>query len=647
MILNSNTGEDAQEGEVAFSVVSKNKEDFVVIAYPANREEEVLLYPTREGWTFSRWLDETGTEMTAENLINGRKYFAEWIDKVPPEMELLCTKNTDKEQTITIKANDIASEIGGYYAGMENPDEVETEYTETTAEDFEVKITQPGVYYFGVKDSCGNNAVQSCRFLQVFLVPGEEETCDCQAVLGREGDVLALPEAKKRGHDFVGWLSPETGTEPIKEYHFSREVQFTPMFVPSKYKIVLDADGGTCEQAELTATFGETYPVLPEAQRTGYHFLGWASEKDGEILKEGTIYEIDDDSTLYARWKPVAYTVRYNSNGGEQGEMEDISCTYDTAFRHPRNAFTRTGYVFKGWSLSPDTISTQNALSTRDRSYNGAEWLNEDEALNLSSEADSVVNLYAVWQKIEVGVMDYRYCMGNYMYFACTTLSYKTENMENNGALFVGITPAGGAGVQYGTNAIWASSMIREALNDVTRNDMTGLKMTNTTVNYSYSGNMWEYDPTKQSPCTLADRGYGPRLSNSGINNKVATTDYFFIPDMRDCFYYYAGNAWNWFWDINLDGIVDTTALYGMSQLGPDDSYYTLINAIRQKWAQMGWPGRYWLRNQYTGYGNYPFYISEYGVSSCNPEVGQFKDDYANLAITGRYLIRPMYTMEP
>ena len=127
MILNSNTGEDAQEGEVAFSVVSKNKEDFVVIAYPANREEEVLLYPTREGWTFSRWLDETGTEMTAENLINGRKYFAEWIDKVPPEMELLCTKNTDKEQTITIKANDIASEIGGYYAGMENPDEVETE----------------------------------------------------------------------------------------------------------------------------------------------------------------------------------------------------------------------------------------------------------------------------------------------------------------------------------------------------------------------------------------------------------------------------------------------------------------------------------------------------------------------------------------
>ena len=46
---------------------------------------------------------------------------------------------------------------------------------------------------------------------------------------------------------------------------------------------------------------------------------------------------------------------------------------------------------------------------------------------------------------------------------------------------------------------------------------------------------------------------------------------------MRDCFYYYAGNAWNWFWDINLDGIVDTTALYGMSQLGPDDSYYTLI----------------------------------------------------------------------
>ena len=486
------------------------------------------------------------------------------------------------------------------------------------------------------------------EFILVTFVAGEEEV-QCERILGRVGDTFTLPDAKKKGHSLVGWilLDSEVVEEqmPVMEHTFAKEATFEAVFEPCEYRIHLDGNGGTCETESMGVIFGENYPELPTATRMGYHFRGWSKEADGELLQADAIYETDSDSTLYAKWEPIRYTVCYLGNGNTGGEMGSLECTYDAEFSHPRNAYTKDGYIFKGWSMNPETTSTQNAVTARDRVYNGAEWLNEDAAINISSEADAVVNLYAVWQKIEVGVMDYRYCMGKYMYFACTTLNYKTENEEDNGALFVGMTPAGLTA--YGPDAVWANSGIRANLNDPEANDMTGLKTTDTTVNYSYTGMMWEYNPTKQSPCTRADQGYGTGIKRNALANKKETIDYMFIPDLRDCYNYYAGNEWNWFWDMNLDGTPDTIKLTGMSADGASAEYKACTKKIAAIWSDMGWNGRYWLRNQYTGYQGYPFYIAEYGVSACNPSHPDYATFYSQLSTAGKYLVRPMYTMNP
>ena len=648
-MLNTGTGASSLQGEVAFSAVSKNGGPMQLEAYPMDELQEQLIHPTREGWTFDKWLDAAGVELLPQNIIAGGHYIASWVDEVPPELTVTCTKNTAPYQEVRMHAEDIASDIYGYYAGTENPDEAEVTYSKNPAKECVVKIEAPGRQYFSVQDTCGNKATESMEFIFIHFITNEGEESTCESVLGRVGDTLALPDAKKKGHSLVGWiLADEVAGEqtPVMEHTFAKEVSLEPVFEANRYQIHLDGNGGNCEVQTVEAVFGCSYPKLPIANRTGYHFLGWSKEAEGELLPAEAVYEMDCDSTLYAKWKPIRYTVRYMGNGSTGGEMGSLECTYDVEFAHPRNAYTKEGYVFKGWSTSPGTISTQNALTARDRSYNGAEWLNEDVAVNITSEADAVVNLYAIWQKIEVGVMDYRYCMGSYMYFACTTLNYKTENAADNGALFVGMTPAGG-GTKYGANAIWANSDIRTNLNDTARNDMTGLQTTNTTVNYSYAGNMWAYDPNKQSPCTLEDQGYGTGIVGKELTSKAQTEDYFFIPDLRDCYNYYSGNAWNWFWDMNLDGEPDVYTLIGMEFAGPTDSYYACINDIRQKWSALGWTNRYWLRNQYTGWNKYPFYIAEYGVSACNPENAEYGAFYGNLAVTGKYLVRPMYTMKP
>ena len=620
------------------------------MAYPEDEFQQQLLNPVLEGWTFDAWKDAEGVALLPENIVDRQTYYACWIDKVPPTLITTCTQNIAPYQEVLIQATDIASEIQGYYVGVENPETTEVSYIKNQTNEMLSKIEVPGKYYFSVMDTCGNWSAESMEFICVTFVADEEEVVLCESILGRVGDTFPLPDAKKKGHTLVGWIREDGemtgGQDPVMEHTFEKEVTFKAVFEPSEYMIHLDGNGGTCEMESVSVIFGGNYPELPVATRTGYHFMGWSEAADGELLQTDAIYEKDGDSTLYAKWEPVRYTVRYLGNGSTGGEMGSLECTYDVEFAHPRNAYTKDGYVFKGWSTSPGTISTQNALTARDRSYNGAEWLNEDKAVNITAEADAVINLYAVWQKIEVGVMDYRYCMGRYMYFACTTLSYRTENAVNNGALFVGITPAGGD-TAYGVDATWATSAIRGNLNNPELNDMTGLKTTNTTVNYSYEGTMWEYNPTVQCPCTEADRGYGTKIVGSPLGKKTTTSDYFFIPDLRDCYNYYAGNDWNWFWDMNLDGKADTIQLKGMTESGPEDSYYACIEKISDTWTKMGWTNRVWLRNQYTGWNNYPFYISQYGVSACDPTYDIFASIYGNSAMTEKNLVRPMYTMQP
>ena len=123
-MLNTATGATSLQGEVAFSAVSRNGGPRKLVAYPENELQHRLVCPEREGWTFDKWLDADGEELTAENITSGKHYYAAWIDKVPPVLLLSCTQNTESYQEVRMQANDIASSIYGYYTGTENPSEV-------------------------------------------------------------------------------------------------------------------------------------------------------------------------------------------------------------------------------------------------------------------------------------------------------------------------------------------------------------------------------------------------------------------------------------------------------------------------------------------------------------------------------------------
>ena len=60
-------------------------------------------------------------------------------------------------------------------------------------------------------------------------------------------------------------------------------------------------------------------------------------------------YKITSTSTLYAKWTANQYNVIYDSNGGT-GSMNNSTHVYDENKALSRNLYSKSGYIFVGWS---------------------------------------------------------------------------------------------------------------------------------------------------------------------------------------------------------------------------------------------------------------------------------------------------------
>lgn len=153
----------------------------------------------------------------------------------------------------------------------------------------------------------------------------------------------------------------------------------------NKYSISYKLNEGTNNTKNPKSyTVSSKTITLKDAKKTGYNFDGWYTsskykKKVTEIEKGST-----GNKTLYAKWKPIKYTVRFNPNGGK-GNVKEQTLTYDKKGKLSANKFTRKGYKFLGWS-------TKKKAKEPDYS-------NKESVLNLAQKDGKVINLYAVWQK--------------------------------------------------------------------------------------------------------------------------------------------------------------------------------------------------------------------------------------------------------
>ena len=143
-----------------------------------------------------------------------------------------------------------------------------------------------------------------------------------------KGGSLYLPMPEREGYDFTGWYLDDALTQFAGAYHdtyrITKDTSFYAKWEKAKedsgnngdntqgggssdetlntYTIKYDANGGKTKNASVKVVKGGSVK-LPDAEREGYIFKGWYTDRQVFIGTEGETYKPGRSISLYAKWE--------------------------------------------------------------------------------------------------------------------------------------------------------------------------------------------------------------------------------------------------------------------------------------------------------------------------------------------------------
>ncbi|MFJ7650125.1 InlB B-repeat-containing protein, partial [Lysinibacillus sp. NPDC097279] len=185
---------------------------------------------------------------------------------------------------------------------------------------------------------------------------------------------IVPPAPTKAGYTFEGWYTDDEGTN---QYDFTNNVitantAIYAKWKPLKYTVSFEVSGGSAVQSQ-TVAHGEKATVPPVPTKAGYTFEGWYTDDEGTNQYDFTINVVTANTTLYAKWKPVTYTVNFDVNGGSLVPNQTVAHG-EKATVPPVPA--KAGYTFEGWYTDDEGTNqydfTNNVITANTAIY--AKW---------------------------------------------------------------------------------------------------------------------------------------------------------------------------------------------------------------------------------------------------------------------------------
>ena len=170
-----------------------------------------------------------------------------------------------------------------------------------------------------------------------FDTNGGEKIDSVSVVAG--GTVADPGEPEKDYENFLGWY---LGNE---KYDFdtpvNSDITIKAKWEKIEYKVKFDTDGGSIID-RVKVYGGETVEKPADPTKADCVFVGWFV--DGEEYDFDT--PVDSDLTIKAEWKPVEYTVKFDTDGGSSVASQTIVVSNTVTV--PDDP-TKEGYIFLGW----------------------------------------------------------------------------------------------------------------------------------------------------------------------------------------------------------------------------------------------------------------------------------------------------------
>ena len=136
------------------------------------------------------------------------------------------------------------------------------------------------------------------------------------------------------------------------------------------WRLTYDANGGSGTMTDSSGYMNNAPATVKDNQfsRPGYTFIGWSTSANGDVkYKPGEKITMTADTTLYAQWKALNYTVTY-TDGVDGEEVFKDQTTDNLKYGDETPKFkggtpTRIGYTFAGWSPEVKTTVTGDDTS--------------------------------------------------------------------------------------------------------------------------------------------------------------------------------------------------------------------------------------------------------------------------------------------
>ena len=160
----------------------------------------------------------------------------------------------------------------------------------------------------------------------------------------------------KTGYSFTGWAASAQGSVVYSNggsYTMNTEgASLYAVWAVNTYTVSFNANSGS-GSLDPVAQLYNTEITLPSVgfSKTGYSFLGWNTDPMATTPLMNYVVPAFN-STLYAVYSINQYTISFNANGGA-GASSPITQNYGTTASLPTSGFTKTGYIFLGWSTNP------------------------------------------------------------------------------------------------------------------------------------------------------------------------------------------------------------------------------------------------------------------------------------------------------
>lgn len=169
------------------------------------------------------------------------------------------------------------------------------------------------------------------------------------AITVKEGEaVSSLPDTTREGFTFDGWYTAADGGDKVTSLeNVTDDTTLYAHWVANTYTLTFDSQGGDAIDA-ITSSAADEIKSLPAPNRENYLFEGWyTAAEGGEKVTNLTLVK---DTTLYAHWKSVHYTITFDAQGGSP--VNPIVADVGNLFTAMPTT-TRENYVFDGWYTEP------------------------------------------------------------------------------------------------------------------------------------------------------------------------------------------------------------------------------------------------------------------------------------------------------